>query len=269
MISLSILSFAGIKKVKDIAYAYKGERNLLDIYSPSNTNTPKDVIVFIHGGSWRSGSKNTYWFLGNNFARKDIIFVPINYPLAPNAQYKEMATDCAKALKWVSENISKYGGNPDRIFVMGHSAGAHLGALINQDEQFFKQVGIKNPIKGVILNDAFGLNIAEYMDAQIDTDDEYMPGFLEVFGKQEKVWSEASPINYINGVKNPYLMFYGGKTYPSIKRSSQYFHSQLIANQKTASINEIKGKKHIGMITQMLFGCNKLYKKILDFMKKN
>ena len=266
---IPFLTYAGIKKEKDIAYADKGERNLLDVYFPNDTQMPKDVIVFIHGGSWRSGSKNTYWFLGNNFARKNKVVVIINYPLAPNAQYQEMAFDCARAIKWVGENIKKYGGNPDRIFVMGHSAGAHLGSLINQDEQYFKKMGIKNPIKGLILNDAFGLNINEYMKAQINTDDEYMAGFLQVFGTDEQNWFKASPINYVEGVNNPYLMFMGGKTYPSIKKESPEFYQKLNLNNKKVFLTEVKGKRHIGMLTQMLFGWNKLYDDILDFMSKN
>lgn len=269
MISYAHLIYAGVKKDKDIAYADKGERNLLDVYYPNDNQTPKDVIVFIHGGSWRSGSKNTYWFLGGNFARKNKVFVTINYPLAPNAQYQEMAADCAKAVKWVTENIRKYGGNPDRIFLMGHSAGAHLAALINQDEQYFKNIGIKNPVKGVILNDAFGLNISYYMKVQINTNDSYIPGFLQVFGAEEQNWLKASPINYVGGIKNPYLMFVGGNTYPSIKRESPEFYQKLLTNNKKVSLSEIKGKKHIGMLTQMLLGSNKLYKIIIAFMNEN
>lgn len=269
MIFYAYFIYAGVKKEKDLAYADKGERNLLDVYFPKDTQISKDVIVFIHGGSWRSSSKDTYWFLGNNFARKNKVVVIINYPLSPKAQYQEMAFDCAKAVKWVTENIKKYGGNPDRIFVMGHSAGAHLGALINQDEQYFKKAGIKNPIKGMILNDAFGLNIDEYMRTQINTGDSYMPGFLQVFGNDERNWIKASPINHISGIQNPYLMFIGGKTYPSIKRESPFFHQSLLASNKKALIIEVKGKKHIGMLTQMIFGWNKLYDEILDFMSKN
>ena len=270
---IMILSFlttiAGIKIEKSLAYADKGERNLLDIYHKEGNQKAQDVIIYIHGGSWRSGSKDSYWFLGRNFARKGKVFVAINYPLAPENQYERMAYDCAKAVKWVKENIAQYGGNPDRIFLMGHSAGAHLSALINQDPKYFAKADIKNPIKGVILNDAFGLNIYQYMKLQINTDDEYIPGFLQVFGNDEKEWEKASPIFTVQNITNPYIMFAGSKTYESIKVQTPAFYQALKSNNKTAYFEVIKGKKHIGMITQMIFGWNKMYDKIIDFIDKS
>jgi acetyl esterase/lipase len=270
---IMILSFlttiAGIKIEKDLAYADKKQRNLLDIYHKEGNQKAHDVIIYIHGGSWRSGAKDSYWFLGKNFARKGKVFVAINYPLAPEYQYETMAYDCAKAVKWVKEHISQYGGNPDRIFVMGHSAGAHLGALINQDPKYFAKAAIKNPIKGMILNDAFGLNIYQYMKLQINTDDEYIPGFLQVFSNDEKEWEKALPIFTVNNITNPYLLFAGSKTYESIKVQTPAFYQELKSKNKTAYFEIIKGKKHIGMITQMIFGWNKMYDKIIDFIDKS
>jgi acetyl esterase/lipase len=257
------------KKIKDLAYADKGEENLLDIYRPNDTKKLHDVIVFIHGGSWDTGKKDTYWFLGRNFARKGKVFVPINYPLAPAAQYQEMGYDCAKAIKWVKDSISKYGGNPDKIFLMGHSAGGHLAALINQDPRYFAKAGIKNPIKGVILDDPFGLDIDQYLKEQINTGDKYVPGFLQVFTKDEKAWKDASPMLKINNINNPYLMFVGGKTFPAIKSQTPIFEEKMKAANKSVSLEVIKGKKHIGMITQMIFGWNKLYDKIDNFIDRN
>ena len=267
---LSFLStIAGVKVEKDLAYADKGESNLLDVYYNNNNQKQSDVIVFIHGGSWNSGSKNTYWFLGKNFVNKGKVFVAINYPLSPTYQYQTMAYDCAKAVKWVKENIATYGGNPDRIFVMGHSAGAHLSALINQDPIYFDDAKIKNPIKGVILNDAFGLNIYQYLKIQINTDDEYVPGFLKVFTDKEVEWEKASPIFKVNNIKNPYIMFVGSKTYESILVQTPAFYEELKSKNKTVYYEVIKGKKHVPMITQMIFSWNKMYKKIIDFMDNN
>lgn len=257
------------KKIKDLAYADKGERNLLDIYRPNNEKKLHDVIVFIHGGSWDTGKKDTYWFLGRNFARKGKVFVAINYPLAPEAQYQEMGYDCAKAIKWVKENIKQYGGNPDKIFLMGHSAGGHLAALINQDPKYFAKAGIKNPIKGVILDDPFGLDIDQYLKAQINTDDKYVPGFLQVFSRDEKAWIDASPMYKIDNINNPYLMFVGGKSFPAIKKQTPIFEDKMKTANKQVSLEVIKGKKHIGMITQMIFGWNKLYDRIVGFTDKN
>ncbi|MBK0383481.1 alpha/beta hydrolase [Pedobacter sp. SD-b] len=255
------------KKIKDLAYADGGGKNLLDIYRPNNKDKLHDVIVFIHGGSWDTGKKDTYWFLGRNFARKGKVFVAINYPLAPDAQYQEMGYDCANAVKWVKENIKQYGGNPDKIFLMGHSAGGHLAALINQDPKYFAKAGIKNPIKGVVLDDPFGLDIDQYLKTQINTGDKYVPGFLKVFSTDEKAWKDASPMYKIDGIHNPYMMFVGEKTFPAIKQQTPIFEEKMKAANKQVSLEVIKGKKHIGMITQMIFGCNKLYDRINKFTR--
>lgn len=254
---------------RDVQYSLvdKGEFNKLDIYYPSIKGDAKDVIIFIHGGSWRSGSKKEYWWLGRNFARKNTVAVLINYPLSPKSQYQEMAYDCAEAVKWVQNNVSKYGGNPNRIFLMGHSAGGHLAALINQDQRFFDKAGIKNPVKGVILNDAFGLDMFQYFE--IDKNGKHVPDFLETFTTNTNEWKQASPINYINKTNSPYLLFMGKKTYTTITLQTPIFCNLLKQQGSSANLKEIIGKKHVGMIAQMVLGCNKMYAYILDFMKAN
>lgn len=266
---ISAIAYAKVKKEKDIAYADKGAANLLDVYHQKDIKTPQDVIVFIHGGSWNSGKKDTYWFLARAFARKGKVAVMINYPLSPDAKYQEMASDCAKALMWVKQNIATYGGNPDRIFVMGHSAGAHLAALIDADPSYFAKLGYPNPIKGVILNDPFGLDVLQYLERQIHTDDKHVPGFLKVFTTEPLEWKKASPYYKIAHITHPYLMFMGEKTFESIKLQTPAFRDEMLKQGKTVTLAEIKGKRHIGMITQMIFGCNQLYSKIINFTNKH
>lgn len=265
---LSQISFAGIVIKRNISYRGQSQnvRNFLDVYYPKNTETPKDVLVFIHGGSWDSGNKDTYWWLGKNMARKNVISVIINYSLSPKSQYEQMAYDCSEALKWVKDSIATYGGSPDRIFVMGHSAGGHLAALINNDPRFFKQAGISNPIRAVILNDGFGLDMFEYLNAA--KKDEQFESFLNTFSKDEELWKRGSPMFYLENVQNPFLIFVGEHTYPAIKLQSDRLYQTLVKANKPTEINIIKHKKHIGMISQMIFRSNQMYDLILTFMNK-
>lgn len=261
-------AFAGIGVKRDISYRGQSQniRNLLDVYYPKNTETPKDVLVFIHGGSWDSGKKDTYWWLGRNLASKNVISVIINYSLSPNSQYEEMAYDCSEALKWVKDSISAYGGSPDRIFVMGHSAGGHLAALINNDPRFFKKAGISNPIRAVILNDGFGLDMFEYLNAA--EKNKQTESFLNTFSKDVNLWKTGSPMFYLENVQNPFLIFVGEHTYPAIKLQSDRLYKDLTKANKPIEINIVKRKKHIGMITQMIFRNNQMYSMILTFMNK-
>ncbi|MBC7743951.1 MAG: alpha/beta hydrolase [Flavobacterium sp.] len=259
----------GIKIIKNISYinSDKGTSNLLDIYYPEKTDGKKDVLVFIHGGSWNSGKKDTYWWLGRNFANKNIVEVNISYSISPDTQYPKMAADAASALKWVKNNIGKYGGNSNRIFVMGHSAGGHLAALINSDPQYFHDQNIQNPIYGVILNDGFGLDMYEYLlKAEKNTQ---TAGFMKTFDGGEEAWKKGSPLTYFDNINNPYLILVGEKTYPAIQIQSKRLYELLVAKRKPVFFKELKNKKHIGMISQMIFRRNKSYQIILDFMSLN
>lgn len=263
----TILSSAQVKTAKNINYASNTEgKNTLIIFYKNDSIKNKPVLIFIHGGSWSSGKKETYWWLGRNFARKGVVTVIINYPLAPTAQYEKMAGDCALAVKWVQENIKSYQASGDKIFVMGHSAGAHLGELINADPKYFQQAGIKNPIKGMILNDPFGLDIFEYLSSA--EKDNYYFDFLRTFTDQPAVWKKASPMDYVNNIRNPHLLFYGSKTYGAIKMQTPRLYEKLKSMNVAVEINEVKGKSHVPMITQMIFGGNNLYKDIVDFVNK-
>ncbi|TDG36029.1 alpha/beta hydrolase [Pedobacter changchengzhani] len=262
-----LVTSAQVKTAKNLNYLGNDEvSNTLNIYYKNDSIKNKPVIIFIHGGSWSTGKKETYWWLGRNFARKGVVTVIINYPLAPNAGYEKMATDCASAVKWVQENIANYKGSGEKIFLMGHSAGAHLAELINADPKYFKNIGIKNPVKGVILNDPFGLDMYEYL-TKAEKDDSYT-NFLRTFTNDPANWKKGSPLTYVDNIKNPHLLFYGAKTYDAIKIQTPRLNQILKANHVPSEIVEVKGKSHVPMITQMIFGCNKLYAKIVSFVNE-
>jgi acetyl esterase/lipase len=264
-ISIGHLS-AKIKVEKDLNYTSETDvRRQLNIFHSTKAKELKDVIIFIHGGSWSSGDKDTYWWMGRNLAHMGIVAVNINYRLAPDAKYQDMALDCANATKWVVEHIAEYGGNKDRIFLMGHSAGGHLAELINSDPSYFTKAGIKNPVKGVILDDAFGLDMEQYM-SKSEKDDNFN-NFTRTFSEDPKVWASASPLHYVQNINNQHLIFYGAKTYPSIQIQSALLNKTLLANSIKSEMHIIKNKKHVGMITQMILGSNQLYGYIRDFLK--
>jgi acetyl esterase/lipase len=236
----------------------------LNVFSPKKNIEKKEVLVFIHGGSWESGSKSLYSFLGNRMAAKGFVTVIIDYSLSP-ARYDQMAYESAKSVKWVQENIKTYGGDPEKIFISGHSAGGHLAALIAVDNKYFNSIGIKNPIKGTILIDAAGLDMYDYLKgANLPKSD----NLITVFTSEPKNWKDASPLYHLKTGLSPFLIYLGGLTYPSITKSNKTFLETLKKFQPDAKINLQEKKKHIPMITQFLFRKNPRYKEISDFMKK-
>jgi acetyl esterase/lipase len=123
---------------KDIPYVAGGhERQKLDVYS--TTGGKKQPVVFwIHGGGWQAGDKSSVQLKPKVFVEKGFVFVSTNYRLLPNVEMGTIVQDVAKALRWVHEHIAEFGGDPQRVYVMGHSAGAQLAALICTDDRYLK-----------------------------------------------------------------------------------------------------------------------------------
>ena len=126
----------------NIPYIENGyERQLLDIYAPPNaTNLP--VVFWIHGGGWEAGDKSDVklkpqWFMDQGF-----VFVSTNYRLLPDVDMGTLIRDVAKSFGWVQKHIAEYGGDPKRVLVGGHSAGAQLAAILCTDDRYLKAEGV-------------------------------------------------------------------------------------------------------------------------------
>ncbi|MFM8469698.1 MAG: alpha/beta hydrolase [Limisphaerales bacterium] len=117
------------------------ERHKLDIYAPPGAkNLP--VVFWIHGGGWQAGDKTSVQLKPEAFVAKGFVFVSTNYRLLPNVEMRTIFQDVAKSLGWVHKNIAKHGGDPTRILVGGHSAGAQLAALMCADDRYLKAEGV-------------------------------------------------------------------------------------------------------------------------------
>jgi acetyl esterase/lipase len=253
-----------IDYVKPSARDYDAVRHKLDVYAPKSKHSSSRVMVFIHGGSWNAGRKELYQLVGRAFAANDIVTVVINYRLSPAVKYDGMAFDCARALAWVKENIATYGGDPDKIFVSGHSAGGQLAALIVTDPTYFKKAGINNPVKGCILNDPFGLNIYKYLEHGYSGD----ASFRLTFSNSPVIWKKGSPLFYIHRDTVRYYILHGGKTYPAVFGDSEDFHAKNKEVGNSSEIHTIGRKRHIPMVLLFFRKHNKELKKVVMFMKK-
>lgn len=132
------------KLTADIPYVENGhERHVLDIYTPETTSDePLPVMFWIHGGGWVVGDKRNVAHKPKVLTERGFVFVSTNYRLLPEVQMDVLIRDVAKALGWVHKHIKQYGGDPNRIFVGGHSAGAQLAALICIDDRYLKEEGV-------------------------------------------------------------------------------------------------------------------------------
>lgn len=264
-LSFSLFLSCGAKKTKDISYAQDLKSTSLktaklNIFTPRKSKEKMPVLIFVHGGNWNTGNKDQYGFFGRNFAKKGILTVIPDYTLSPNTDYDGMATQIAEAINWATKNAAKYGGDPNQIFLTGHSAGGHLVALAALNPKY----GI-NPddIAGIILNDAAGLDMKNYFESEPPTDTN---DYLATWSNDPNKWQDASPVYFLNQKSPPFLIYIGDKTYESIKVANTQFLDKLKPLQpdvKTIHIN----KKHVPMVLQYFFPWNNRYDEISNFIQ--
>jgi acetyl esterase/lipase len=184
----------------------------------------------------------------------------INYRLAPQAIFSDMAYDCAMAVKWMYDNAESYRGDRNRIIVMGHSAGGHLAALITLNEYYFSKLNISNPVKGCVLLDAFGLNIGTLLQEH-QTAYNYL--LHKVFTDNPLNWSQGSPANFIDSNKIPFMIYAGDRTYPFIMLDNGMFIDRMKKVGHPFNYRVIAGKNHTQMVTQMENRDSDIYKDLL------
>ena len=117
-------------------------RQKLDVYRPAKAMRPKAVIVFFYGGSWKWGERRHYRFVGQALASRGYLVVIPDYRLYPEVEFPGFVEDAAAAIKWVHREIPARGGDPDRIVLAGHSAGAHIAALVALDRAYLRDAAV-------------------------------------------------------------------------------------------------------------------------------
>ena len=194
-------------------------RQKLDIYLPKqNADGGSTVLIFFHGGSWHDGKREGYGFLGRAFAARGFVTVIADYRKAPSVRFPAFVQDTASAIAWVHANISKYDGDADRIFIMGHSAGAHIAMMTALDPQWLAANKLTpNVIKGVI-------GLAGPYD------------FLPLTSDSSKIalgqWpdlTETQPITYARGDAPPLLLLTGDKDTVVKPRNSKILSEKIQA----------------------------------------
>ena len=141
--ALNAVSPAGsVQATTSIRYG-ADPRNMLDVYRPAANAGQAPVIVFFFGGNWVSGKREDYAFVGRALAARGFVVVVPDYRLYPQVRYPDFLVDSASAVAWTEREIAGYGGDPGKVFVMGHSAGAYNAAMLALDARWLRKQGMK------------------------------------------------------------------------------------------------------------------------------
>jgi acetyl esterase/lipase len=195
------ISSAGYTREINIPYGPFPRQNL-DVYQPRHAKPNARVVIFFYGGEWQAGQKSDYRFAAEALTRGGFIAVLPDYRLYPNVTFPVFVEDAAKAVRWTHDNIARFGGDPSHIYLMGHSAGAHIAALLTLDSRYLEAVGLRR--------DAIRATVG--MSGPYD---------FNPYGKDRPIFHlppgdgppspAIEPVNFVDGHAPPMLLLQGGK----------------------------------------------------------
>lgn len=190
---------AGGASIAAVTRVYAPDLGLqLDVYRPPVTSTLMPVALFFYGGSWRTGERRDYAFVGRALAAQGVLTVIADYRKFPQGRFPLFEQDAARAARWTVDHAAEFGGDPRRIFLSGHSAGAHIAVLLASDARYLAAQHLRPR------DFAGAIGIAGPYDFLPLTD----PKIIEVFGA-ERDWPQSQPIRFVDGDEPPFLLLQG------------------------------------------------------------
>ncbi|TNF89099.1 MAG: alpha/beta hydrolase [Gammaproteobacteria bacterium] len=243
----------GVERLEDIAYGDAGERNLLDIYRPTEQRgSGFPVLLQVHGGAWYTGHKQQQAMpLLNHLAARGWICVSINYRLSPDHRFPAHIIDVKKAIHWIRQHVAEYGGNADFIAITGGSAGGHLTALaaLSANDPAYQpgfetadtRVDAAVPLYGVydfVDRDGKDLNrpLRDFLGHKI------MPGSPQEYAE---LWDQASPVARVHVEAPPFFIIHGGSDVMTSWEGAQAFSTTLArVSQNPVAYAKLPGTQH-------------------------
>jgi len=211
-------------------------RQKLDIYRPDGAG-PAPVVVFFYGGAWNSGSKAMYPFVAATLARQGNVVVVPDYRLYPEVRFPAFLDDCAKSVAWTLSHVREIGGDPERVFLMGHSAGAYNAVMLGVDPAYLAAAGTSRAkIAGVI-------GLAGPYDFLPMTGEDVKAVFTTVGDGPE-----SQPITYVDGKAPPMLLLAGSADTTVLPRNTLSLAAKVRAKGGQVDDRIFPGVAHIGLV---------------------
>ncbi|WP_289283386.1 alpha/beta hydrolase [Methylophaga sp. UBA5088] len=251
----------GYQKLADKAYGDEN-RQKLDIYLPAHTisDHPLKTVVFFYGGSWDSGSKADYKFVAEALTSAGYIVVIPDYRLYPEVVFPAFVDDGARAVTWVLEHINEYGGEAGHVILAGHSAGAHIAALLSLDATYLAKyhhqptdvtamIGLAGPY--------------DFLPLQSDR-------LKQIFGPEKQRW-QSQPIHFVEGNNPPMLLMVGNKDRTVLPKNSVNLATKIKQKNGAVELVEFDDLNHVAMVSHLakpLRGSDELRQTIIAFINQ-
>ena len=213
---------------------YSGTKN-----SPNAKDSPAlPVVIFFHGGGWSTGSKDEYRFVAEPFTTAGYIAVIPDYRKYPEYRYPTFMNDAAQAVAWVYQHIAEYGGDPRKIFLLGHSAGAHMVTLLTTNYSYLQE---KNVPRTAILATAGLSGPYDFVPKE--------QKYKEIFAAAGGDASSAMPATYIDGLQQPMLLIYGSDDDTVKLENIEHMQQKVKQHGGQLECRRYEGLGHIGTIS--------------------
>jgi acetyl esterase/lipase len=213
----------------------------LDIHRPRNSNRKTAVVVFFYGGSWQTGTRQDYRFVGQSLAKQGVLVIVPDYRKSPQVAFPAFVEDAARAVAWTKLHAAEYGGDPSRIFLVGHSAGAHIAAMLGTDGRFLRAVGMQpRDLAGIV-------GLAGPYDFLPITDPLQLPIFAP-----EAAWPLSQPVNFVDGDEPPFLLLQGTADKVVRPRNAERLAAKLRAFNEPVKVRMLDGASHTGLLLALL-----------------
>lgn len=279
---------SGVRRIRNLTYLEGDERDAqrrrLDLYLPPS-GPPHPLIVWMHGGGWRIGSKDDlfglYGRIGAVFAERGIAWANINYRLTPRVQHPGHIDDCAAAVAFLIRQAPEFNLNPEGVFLAGHSAGAHLAALLGLDERFLRAHGIesRSVTRGIMassgiyrLTEGTGAESAEATEESgrnAAGDLAKHPLGRQALAFPPEMRRDASPIEHVATGGAPFLLLAEEFGFPDTLAQMRMMEGALVAAQVPVEAVVLPGLNHVTMLGDMLRAGNPTVEAMLRFVARN
>jgi acetyl esterase/lipase len=223
----------------NVAYG-KDDKQTLDVYTPRDVKNAA-TLIFVHGGEWTKGDKADVSFKPKFFNENGVVFVSINYRLSPAVMHPAHVSDIAAAVRWVRDHAAEFGAAPDKIVLMGHSAGCHLVTLVALDPRYLaKEKLTPRDLRGVV---AWSGGMYDLVD-RAKGEGNYPKYIRQAFGESEAAWRDASPVAHVGDAPMPPFLFayVDRKTDPKEKKVEP---SEMMAEL----IKKARGEAEVHLLT--------------------
>lgn len=223
----------------DISYGKKARQDL-DVYVPKDKAAQAPVVVFFYGGRWQEGDKGGYKFVGQALSSRGFVTVIPNYRLYPQVKFPAFVQDGAKAVAWARAYAAEYGGDPSKLVVMGHSAGAQIAALLALDSEYLQALGGSRAWIAAMVGLAGPYDFLPLKEADLQ----------DMFGPPSH-YPASQPINFVDGKSPPLLLLQGLADKTVYPKNSRNLAKAVAAKGGQVAIKLYPGVTHIRLIANL------------------